>query len=73
MPDKRKEPWKMRVAAAAGAAAGALWRAAPGTAIVGLLTWGAWMAWPPGGPLTAGGLLLADRIAESWPRRRGTK
>lgn len=65
-----KEPWKVRLAAPAGAVVGALWRAAPGLLPVALLTWGAWMAWPPGGPLTAGGLLLADRIADRWPRRR---
>jgi hypothetical protein len=63
------EPWKVRAAAIAGLAVGAVWRALPGLIPVGLLAWGASWAWPPGGPLTAGGLLLADQIASRWPHR----
>jgi ABC-type protease/lipase transport system fused ATPase/permease subunit len=54
--------WRAATLAAA-TAAGHLVRAAP--ALLGLLlvSAGAWMAWHPAGPLTAGVILLADVVA----------
>jgi hypothetical protein len=67
------EPLKVRAAAWAGAVVGVVWRALPGMIPVGLLAWGASWAWPPGGPLTAGALLLADQVASRWPKRGGPR
>jgi hypothetical protein len=35
-----------------------------GLAALGLMTYGAWLVYPPAGPITAGVLLLADRLAD---------
>lgn len=58
-----KEPLAVRVAGAAGVLVAAAWRAFP--ALLGLLlvSYGAWLAWPPAGFLTAGALVLADQVA----------
>jgi hypothetical protein len=64
VPDK--EPLTVRLAAPLGTAVGAVWRAFPALLAVGLLSFGAWLAWPPAGFLTAGGLLLADQVADRW-------
>lgn len=66
------EPLTVRLAALAGVALGAVWRAAPGLIAVGLIAAGAWMAYRPAGPLVAGALLLADQVADRMPRRRGS-
>ncbi len=50
-------------AATAGAVAGVVLRALPGLAGVLLVSFGAWLAWPPAGFVAAGLLLLADRVA----------
>ena len=39
-----------------------------GLAALLLISAGAWMAYPPAGPITAGALILADRIADEWRR-----
>lgn len=67
-----KEPLTARLAAPAGAAVGALWRALPVLLGWVLVSVGAWLAWPPAGFLTAGALLLADQIADRLTARRGT-
>ncbi len=36
----------------------------PGLVGLGLASYGAWLAWPPAGYLTAGSLILADRAYE---------
>lgn len=58
-------------AAAAGAALRRLLVALPGLLGLVLVSFGAWMAWPPAGPIVAGVLLLADRVASRWPLREG--
>lgn len=35
--------------------------AGPGLAGIGLVAYGAWLAWPPAGWMTAGALVLVDR------------
>jgi hypothetical protein len=35
-----------------------------GLAALGLMSYGAWLVYPPAGPITAGALLLADRLAD---------
>ncbi|MQT03169.1 hypothetical protein FF041_24155 [Streptomyces jumonjinensis] len=63
---RRWQAWKLRLAGAAGWAVGAFGRALPGLASLaglGLVSYGAWLAWRPAGFLTAGVLLLADQIA----------
>lgn len=67
-----KEPLALRLAAPLGSAAGRLWRALPVLLGWGLVSVGAWLAWPPAGFLTAGGLLLADQIADRATSRRRT-
>lgn len=67
---RRTDPWLVRLAGPAGTAVGALWRALPGLLALGLLSFGAWLAWPPAGFLTAGGLLLADQVADRVTSRR---
>jgi hypothetical protein len=52
------------LAGALGTAVGARVAGAPGLLAVGLLSFGAWLAWPPAGFLTAGGC--------SWPTRSPT-
>ncbi|MFI6819257.1 hypothetical protein ACIBG7_43200 [Nonomuraea sp. NPDC050328] len=46
----------------AGTVLRAAWLALPGLAGVGLTAYGAWLAWPPAGYITAGVLVLADRV-----------
>jgi hypothetical protein len=65
-----KEPLTVRLAAPLGTATGALWRAAPVLLGWVLVSVGAWLAWPPAGFLTAGGLLLADQVADRLAIRR---
>ena len=43
-------------------AVGALGRALPSLAGLGLVSYGAWLAWEPAGFLAAGGLVLADQV-----------
>lgn len=52
------------LAGAAGTALRWLATALPGLAGLLLASYGAWLAWPPAGWMTAGGLLLADRAWE---------
>lgn len=59
------------LAGAAGLAVGATWRALPGLAGLGLISYGAWLAWPPAGFLTAGVLVLADQVADRVSGGRG--
>jgi hypothetical protein len=65
-----KEPLTVRLAAPLGAAVGAVWRAFPVLLGWALVSVGAWLAWPPAGFLTAGGLLLADQVADRLAIRR---
>lgn len=68
---RRRQAWAARLAGVAGLAVGALWRALPGLAGLGLVSYGAWLAWPPAGFLMAGVLVLADTVADrlAGPRR----
>lgn len=50
-------------AGAAGAVAGAVVRFGPSVLGVGLVAYGAWLAWRPAGFLVAGLLILADQVA----------
>jgi hypothetical protein len=59
-----KDAWLLPLADAAGVAVGAVWRALPALLGVGLVSFGAWLAWPPGGFMTAGVLVLADLVAD---------
>jgi hypothetical protein len=52
-----------RLTLALAAPAGWLVAALPGLIGLGLLSFGAWMVYPPAGLITAGTLLLADKIA----------
>ncbi|MEV0779183.1 hypothetical protein [Streptomyces sp. NPDC050428] len=65
----RRKAWVVRSAGVAGTVTGALWRALPSLLGVGLVAYGAWLAWPPAGFLAAGALLLADQVADRLPRR----
>jgi len=60
-------------AAAAGAALRRVLVALPGLLGLVLVSVGAWMAWQPAGPMVAGVLLLADRVASRWPSRAGVE
>jgi hypothetical protein len=60
--------WAAAVAGPSGTALRGLWQALPGLAGVVLVSYGAWLAWPPAGFLAAGLLLLADR---AWTQLRG--
>lgn len=65
--------WQARwagVAGAVGMAVGALWRALPGFAGLALVSYGAWLAWPPAGFLSGGVLVLADEVADRMVGRR---
>ena len=64
------EPLAVRLAAPLGAAVGVVWRAFPVLLGWALVSVGAWLAWPPAGFLTAGGLLLADQVADRLAIRR---
>lgn len=57
----------------AGNALRVLAQALPGLAGVGLLAYGAWLAWPPAGFIVAGALLLADAAWEQNRADRRTK
>ncbi|MFF3891388.1 hypothetical protein [Streptomyces sp. NPDC001914] len=61
----------MGLAGVAGLAVGAAWRALPGLAGLGLVAYGAWLAWPPAGFMTAGVLVLADLVADRISSGRG--
>lgn len=65
-----KDPLAVRLAAPLGAAVGVVWRAFPVLLGWALVSVGAWLAWPPAGFLTAGGLLLADQVADRLATRR---
>ena len=56
-------------AAAAGVAVRVVLRALPGLLGLLLLSVGAWLAWPPAGPMVAGALLIADRVWTTARRR----
>lgn len=59
--------WQARWAGLAGAvgmAVGVLGRALPSLTGLVLVAYGAWLAWPPAGFVTAGALILADQIAD---------
>lgn len=58
-----KDRWLARLAGVAGTVVGAVGRSLPGVLGLGLVAYGAWLAWPPAGFLAAGGLLLADQLA----------
>lgn len=47
----------------AGSATGVVLRIGPPAAGLGLVSYGAWLAWAPAGFLVAGALILADQIA----------
>jgi hypothetical protein len=55
-------------AAAAGRLLRLVLAALPGLLGLLLLAYGAWLAWQPAGFMTAGVLLLADRVASRWPQ-----
>lgn len=69
---RRWQALEARLAGAAGLAAGALLRWLPALAGLGLVSYGAWLAWPPAGFLTAGVLVLADQVADRMAGGRGT-
>ncbi|WP_037852945.1 hypothetical protein [Streptomyces sp. NRRL S-1824] len=66
----RHQAWVARSAGVAGAVTGVLWRALPSLLGVGLVAYGAWLAWRPAGFLAAGALLLADQVADRLPARK---
>lgn len=51
----------VHLAGPAGTVVRFLLTAGPGLAGIGLLAYGAWLAWPPAGWMIAGALLLVDR------------
>lgn len=68
---RRSQAWVARLAGGAGVVVGALWRSLPALLGVGLVAYGAWLAWRPAGYLAAGLLILADQVADRLPARRG--
>lgn len=58
---------------AAASAAGHLVRAAPALLGLVLVSVGAWMAWHPAGPLTAGVIVLADVVASRLGPKGGRR
>jgi hypothetical protein len=60
--------WTAGLAGPLGSLLRGLWQALPGLTGVMLVSYGAWLAWPPAGFLAAGVLLLADR---AWTQLRG--
>lgn len=65
--------WQARWAALAGAVGlvvGVLGRALPSLTGLGLVAYGAWLAWPPAGFLAAGALILADQVADRLNNER---
>ncbi|MGW0795183.1 hypothetical protein [Streptomyces sp. NPDC002692] len=65
----RLRAWWAGLAGAAGLVVGMAWRAFPGLAGLGLVAYGAWLAWPPAGFLAAGVLVLADQVADRISER----
>ncbi len=65
-----REPLLVRAAGAVGVAVRVLSRVFPALLGLALLSYGAWLAWPPAGFLTAGALILADQIAGRMTGRR---
>ena len=61
---RRWQALRVRLAGAAGVVVGVLWRSLPGLAGLGLVSYGAWLAWRPAGFLVAGVLVLADQVAD---------
>lgn len=61
------------VAVPLGAGLRRLGQALPGLAGVGILAYGAWLAWEPAGFIVGGMLLLADRAWEQIRADRRTK
>jgi hypothetical protein len=70
MRSDRFRRWQLAVAGAAGVLTAGLLRALPGLAGLGLVAYGAWLAWPPAGFLAAGALILADVVTARYPGRR---
>jgi len=68
--DRWKAMWA-GLAGAAGWAVGALGRALPSLTGLVLVSYGAWLAWPPAGFLAAGALVLADQVADRLSNGRG--
>lgn len=66
----RARVWAGRLAGAAGAVVGVLWRALPSLVGLGLVAYGAWLAWRPAGFLVAGALVLADQVADRVAERK---
>lgn len=65
--------WALRVAGAAGTALRAVLTAVLAVralAGVALLSYGAWLAWEPGGFIVLGLALLADRLLDGRPDER---
>jgi hypothetical protein len=69
----RWRAWWLGLAGAAGLMVGAAGRALPSLAGLGLVSYGAWLAWPPAGFLTAGVLVLADQVADRMSGGRRAK
>lgn len=61
--------WWVGLAGAAGLVVGAVWRALPSVVGLGLVSYGAWLAWRPAGFLTAGVLVLVDQVADRMSGR----
>ncbi|WP_433252892.1 hypothetical protein ACQPYK_08620 [Streptosporangium sp. CA-135522] len=60
----------VRLASPAGTLVRIVSAAGPGLLGLGLVAYGAWLAWPPAGPMSAGALLLAD---QAYARVRGDR
>lgn len=56
----RLKGFTVRVAGPAGTIVRVIATAGPGLLGLGLLSYGAWLAWHPAGPMVAGALILAD-------------
>lgn len=69
MRSDRLRRWQLAAAGAAGVLVAGLLRALPGLVGLGLVAYGAWLAWPPAGYLIAGALILADVVTARYPRR----
>jgi hypothetical protein len=61
----------LALAAPAGRLVAVLRAALPGLIGLALLAVGAWMVYPPAGLITAGVLVLADRVVSARGERRG--
>jgi len=69
MRSDRFRRWQLAAAGTAGIVTAGLLRALPGLVGLGLVAYGAWLAWPPAGFLSAGTLILADIISARYPGR----